>query len=99
MKWVLPALGLCCLWSCDTRVRTVLDEPFPKHLSDWRLFTGNLAKLQPNDRVLPYDLNTPLFSDYASKSRFIWMPEGSSARYDADETFEFPQGTVIAKTF
>lgn len=99
MKWVVMALAVWCLWSCDRRVRSVVDEPFPKRLSEWRIFTGDLARMQPNDRVLPYDLNTPLFSDYASKSRFIWMPEGVAARYDATETFEFPQGTVIAKTF
>jgi uncharacterized repeat protein (TIGR03806 family) len=99
MKWQFAAMAVCCLWSCNRGVRDIVDEPFPKHLSEWRLFTGELAKLQPNERVLPYDLNTPLFSDYASKSRVIWMPAGMSARYNATETFEFPERTVIAKTF
>ncbi len=100
MRWRAVALAvLCCVWSCDKRVRNIVDEPFPKKLSEWRLFTGDLATLTPNERVLPYDLNTPLFSDYAQKSRVIWMPEGAAARYDGAETFEFPQGTVIAKTF
>src|SRR5258707_10137256 len=57
---------------------------------------GNLAL---NDGVVPYDLNTPLFSDYAHKLRTIWMPRGRSAKYSADGGFEFPVGTIITKTF
>src|SRR5262249_2431808 len=53
----------------------------------------------PNSRVLPYDLNTPLFSDYADKYRFLWMPEGSSAEYREDGVFDFPVGTIFAKSF
>jgi len=48
---------------------------------------------------MPYDLNTPLFSDYATKRRVVWLPKGTAARYDAREAFEFPVGAVIAKTF
>ena len=95
---VLVALALC-LASCWRGIRTVLDEPFPKRLSDWRLFTGELKRLDPAPGVLPYDLNTPLFSDYAAKSRVVWMPAGTSARYVADQAFEFPPGAVLAKTF
>ena len=53
----------------------------------------------PNEGVLPYDLNTPLFSDYASKHRFVWLPPGTAAMYDEHDSFEFPVGTVIIKTF
>lgn len=52
-----------------------------------------------NAAVVPYDLNTPLFSDYAHKLRTVWMPPGTSARYNADGSFDFPVGTIISKTF
>ncbi len=52
-----------------------------------------------NAGVVPYDLNTPLFTDYAHKLRTIWMPKGSSAKYDAENAFDFPVGTIISKTF
>ena len=55
-------------------------EPLKK-LSQYHFFKGDLKALAPNDRVLPYDLITPLFSDYALKARFVWMPEGASAKY------------------
>ncbi len=55
--------------------------------------------LQPNQGVIPYDLNTPLFSDYATKRRFVWMPAGTSAQYRRADAFEFPVGTILSKSF
>jgi uncharacterized repeat protein (TIGR03806 family) len=80
-------------------VQARIEAPFPRKLSGWRLFTVRSGKLQPNHGVVPYDLSTPLFSDYASKYRFVWMPPGTSAQYKADGVFDFPVGTVLAKTF
>ncbi len=60
---------------------------------------GEPAALKPNAGVVPYDLNTPLFSDYATKYRFVWMPPGTSATYNDTDTFTFPVGTILAKTF
>lgn len=68
-------------------------------LSDYHLFAGDMKEQVPAGDVLPYDLNTPLFSDYAYKLRFVKIPEGNAAVYSADEAFDFPEGTVIAKTF
>jgi uncharacterized repeat protein (TIGR03806 family) len=90
------ALSLC---GCGHQVRSHRAEPYPKKLSAWRLFTGAMSGLHPNQGVVPYDLNSPLFSDYASKSRFVWMPAGSAAKYQEDGTFEFPVGTIFSKTF
>ena len=71
----------------------------PKQLSDWQTVNIVGNQLAPGADVVPYDLNTPLFSDYAHKYRTIWMPEGVSATYRDEETFDFPVGTVISKTF
>jgi uncharacterized repeat protein (TIGR03806 family) len=82
-------------------VHPFLNEPFPEKLSAWHLFAASAqgGHLAPNAGVLPYDLNTPLFSDYADKYRFVWMPSGSSAVYKDDVPFEFPVGTIFAKSF
>ena len=104
-----PSWGLLCLiclvsfLGCnrflqrDVKVR--IEAPFPTRLSEWRLFSVRSGRLEPNRSVVPYDLNTPLFSDYASKYRFVWMPPGTSAQYEPDDPFDFPVGTVLAKTF
>ncbi|MDB5227270.1 MAG: hypothetical protein JWN78_1463 [Bacteroidota bacterium] len=73
-------------------------KPFEK-LSEYHFFKGNLKDLIPNDKVLPYDLITTLFSDYAKKARFVWMPEGTSAKYNKTAALDFPVGTVLIKNF
>ncbi|MFK7981919.1 MAG: hypothetical protein AB8G86_18205, partial [Saprospiraceae bacterium] len=73
-------------------------EPYEK-LSQYQFFQGNLADLKPSDRVIPYDLNSPLFSDYAHKARFVWMPEGTSASYTTERELDFPKGAAIIKNF
>lgn len=71
----------------------------PDKLSDFGFFSGKIRELKPTEGVIPYDLNTPLFSDYAQKSRFISFPEGKSASYDSLETLDFPVGTTLIKNF
>ena len=71
----------------------------PALLSEWGMMASNGRRLVLSEGVLPYDLNTPLFSDYAHKQRTIWMPEGVSAGYRENAVLDFPVGTVITKTF
>lgn len=71
----------------------------PKMLSEWRVLKVEDGRLSLNEGVVPYDLNTPLFSDYAHKLRTVWMPKGKSASYAAQNSFAFPVGTIISKTF
>lgn len=69
-------------------------------LSEYNFYNGTMADLEPVYGVLPYDLNSSLFSDYAEKKRFIWMPENVKANYVADsEPFDFPAGTILIKNF
>jgi uncharacterized repeat protein (TIGR03806 family) len=72
---------------------------YPQKLSEWRLFTATRPSLKPNTGVLVYDVNTPLFSDYAHKIRTVWMPAGRQAKFDPSRPFEFPIGTILSKTF
>ena len=71
----------------------------PALLSEWGVLLANKNQLQLNVGVTPYELNTPLFSDYALKLRTVWMPEGMSAQYSDSQEFDFPDGTIISKTF
>ncbi len=71
----------------------------PGELSGWGLFKGNGATQEPVEGVFLYDLNTPLFSDYTQKYRFIKLPDGQPMTYQPETVFDFPVGTVIAKTF
>jgi uncharacterized repeat protein (TIGR03806 family) len=94
--------ALACLGAAPkpagVALETLLAEaPAPK-LADYRLFKDTGGRM-PNARLTPYALNTPLFSDYAEKFRFLYLPPGTKARYRADAVFEFPVGATLVKTF
>ena len=74
-------------------------EGKPAKLSDWHLMSASRGRLVLNKGVVPYDLNTPLFSDYAHKLRTVWMPAGAAARYNAGDICDMPVGTVVSNTF
>lgn len=74
-------------------------EGFPERLSDWRLMSPDNGVLRLREGVTPYDLATPLFSDYALKLRTLTLPADGAAVYDADDEFGLPVGTIISKTF
>ncbi|RYG45410.1 MAG: hypothetical protein EOO01_17850, partial [Chitinophagaceae bacterium] len=75
------------------------DVPYAK-LSDYHFFEGDLKNLTPAYKVLPYKPASELFSDYAHKKRFVWMPSGTMATFDGNEnTLEFPVGAVLIKNF
>jgi uncharacterized repeat protein (TIGR03806 family) len=69
------------------------------NLSEYGFFKGNLAEQSPADGVIPYALNTPLFSDYAEKLRFVKLPTSGTVNYNATDVLDFPVGTTIIKTF
>ena len=68
-------------------------------LSEYNFFTGRLADLVPAKGVIPYDINTALFSNYAEKLRFIKLPDGLKADYTSEGVLELPKGTIIIKNF
>jgi uncharacterized repeat protein (TIGR03806 family) len=73
--------------------------PFPE-LSDYRFFTGDMKDHTPNAGVIPYEPASGLFTDYAHKKRFIWLPEGTQGTYVNDHTvLDLPVGAALIKTF
>lgn len=71
----------------------------PRRLSEYGFFVGNGATQEPIEGVVPYDVNTPLFSDYTVKHRFVRLPQSQAAKYSSDGVFDLPVGTMIVKTF
>jgi parallel beta-helix repeat protein len=74
------------------------------NLASYNLFDDPQNPTENSNGGTPYDLNTRLFADYSRKFRIVFMPAGEAAIYhdgseNAEATYEFPVGTVIAKTF
>ena len=103
MKRLAAVLAaLACLGAAPqppaVSLETLLAEAPAPRLADYRLFRDAGGRA-PNTGLTPYGLNTPLFSDYAEKFRFLYMPPGARATYRAEGAFEFPVGATLVKTF
>lgn len=73
--------------------------PYPK-LSDYKFFQGNIKDQKPSYGVIPYKPTSELFTDYAKKSRFIWLPANAKATYISDfENLDLPVGSALIKNF
>lgn len=81
-----------------------------EYLSEYGFFGGeDLSALEPAAGVHPYTVVSPLFSDFAGKARFMYLPEGAQLHVDfaaADpgpggegELWEWPVGSVLIKNF
>ncbi len=84
--------------SFSTLAEPVIPE-FRQNLSEMNIFVGNLSNLQPSIYAFEYQLNTPLFTDYAHKQRLIALPPGTTMEFNGDGLPDFPDNTLIAKTF
>ena len=82
-------------------VRVPLGEDPPDDLAELALFRWDpdAAETTFNEGVVPYELNTPLFSDYALKTRAVYVPPGTAMTYAPDAAFGFPVGSLILKNF
>ena len=68
-------------------------------LSEYNIFQGISSNLNPSVDFHLYELSTQLFTDYAEKQRLIKIPAGTKMSAIDNGLLEFPDGTVIAKTF
>jgi len=74
----------------------ILSDALPPRLQDFGLLVDGKT---PAPGVVPYHLNTPLFSDYSMKFRFMHLPKGKKAKAVGDGLLDFPVGTVLIKSF
>ncbi|WP_133365699.1 SO2930 family diheme c-type cytochrome [Qipengyuania sediminis] len=76
----------------------ILAEGMPPLLSQYGFF-ADLAAQRPVAGVVPYRLNTPLWSDGAEKLRFVYVPGGQTAKGRGEGLLDLPVGTALIKTF
>jgi uncharacterized repeat protein (TIGR03806 family) len=96
--YIVIILFGCCLILSSLRPSGNFFEKKEK-LSEYGFFKGNLSDLIPENVLIPFDINTPLFSNYAEKLRFIKVPQGEKIVYNDSSVFQMPAGTVLVKNF
>ncbi|MEZ4404218.1 MAG: SO2930 family diheme c-type cytochrome [Kofleriaceae bacterium] len=69
-----------------------------QQLSSYRLFT-DLPSQTAAPELTAYDLAVPLFSDYAVKHRWLYLPPGTAAAWDQDDALDLPMGAMLVKSF
>ena len=64
--------------------------------------TGCFDKANPTlpaPGLIPYEVNSPLWSDGATKRRWMALPNDSKIDFGDDGHFNFPKGSVLVKEF
>lgn len=90
--------------SCSTPIQASVQLPptgeFYDQLSEYGIFeTYNNNGFIPSEQLIKYEVINSLFSDYAEKERYIYLPEGEKASLRSDGHFDWPKGTILVKNF
>ena len=77
--------------------------PIPERLSATGAF-DDTRTLRPSPALIPYEVNTPFWSDGASKRRWVAVPckgpeDAATIRPSPTGSWDFPAGTVFVKHF
>ncbi len=73
-------------------------KPLPPLLSQTGAFT-DLVTLTPSSGLVHYEVNSPLWSDGAHKTRWMGVPDGTKIGFAPDGEWTFPAGSVWVKHF
>lgn len=108
MRMLLAAVALCLAGFAVSAapMRTaapvadavITSAGMPKKLSEFGFFK-DAAGWQPNEGVELYQLNSALFTDYADKYRYIYIPAGQRAVGNDEMMPQFPVGSALIKSF
>ena len=76
----------------------VFSANYPQTLAEYGFFTDT-AGTRPAAGVIPYRLNTALWSDGAVKTRFLYLPPGMKAKANGAGLLDLPVGAALIKSF
>jgi hypothetical protein len=72
----------------------------PAKLSQTGLYTTlDRANRAIADGIVPFQVNTALWSDAAAKERYVSLPAGAKISPTDTDTYAYPEGTVFIKNF
>ena len=75
-----------------------VSDGMPTRLSDTGCF-ADLKSLEPGPDLVPYDVNSALWTDGAFKPRFMVVPSPEQIAIEEDGSWRFPEGSVLIKVF
>lgn len=72
---------------------------FENTLSSMGVFIGELNSLTPSEGYEYLELSSHLYVNHAKKQRLIKLPAGTQMHYINNGLPDFPEGTILVKTF
>jgi hypothetical protein len=76
-----------------------ISDSIPKLISETGMYRSMAAKEISPD-VIPFEVNTPLWTDGAFKQRYIAVPAGNSVVYnDTADAYGYPDRAMVIKNF
>ena len=93
--------------SLEPNVADTSTADFPRSLSDSGLF-ASVKQHEMHPGMIPYSVNSPLWSDGSFKSRFVFLPstttidgkqQPTQIDFQTKDSWDFPEGTVTVKSF
>lgn len=95
--YIVPAGPGSKIW---TLARTDGFTNAPTRLSETGVFVDTAsAELQVSSGFVPYDVQSPLWSDGAVKQRWVSIPDGETITFSENGNWSFPVGSVFVKHF
>jgi len=73
-------------------------KDWPTKLSSTDLF-DSIKNQTPSEKLIPYEVNAPFWSDHAEKSRYFVLPTGKTLGYRKEGSWEVPVGAILVKNF
>jgi mono/diheme cytochrome c family protein len=71
---------------------------FPANFADLNLYE-NSDPQRPNFGLVPYLIRSPLYTDGALKTRYVFVPPDKKIAISSEGQFEYPNGTAFIKQF
>ena len=102
---VVVSISACEKDDFEDREVVIPDFNFPEtvafenSLSAYNIFQGSQIDLVPSNDFELLELSSVLFTDYAYKQRLVKIPSGAQMTKLSDNSIEFPNGTILTKTF
>ena len=72
---------------------------FEDSLTHYNIFEGIPSDLSPSKEFELLELSSELFTDYSYKQRLVKIPTGTELSKGEDGSFNFPNGSILVKTF
>lgn len=95
---LLAGVGVAAAPAPGVSDAAIVGAAYPQTLAEYRFFADPAAR-RPVAGVVPYRLNTPLWSDGADKTRFVYVPAGTKAHAAGEGLIDLPVGSALIKHF